>query len=117
MNIGDKVQFTKVIREHCVLKAKTGQTGILKEINDSKVKVELSNGDIIGTIIGNIKPYEKKEKFSITKASNEELVDKFETLVAYQWQTKNTQTKSFDKVLKDIDSIRIELLKRLNKDI
>jgi hypothetical protein len=114
LNIGDKVQFTKVIREHWVLKAKTGQTGILKDALDDKVKVELSNGDIVETIIGNIKIYEKKEKFSIARATNEELIDKFERLVAHQWQTTNTKTKTYEKILKDIDSIREELLSRLN---
>jgi hypothetical protein len=61
MNIGDKIQFTKVIREHWILKAKTGQTGEIKEINEDKIKVELSNGEIIETVINNIKPYTKKK--------------------------------------------------------
>ena len=116
MNINDKVQFTKVIREHWILKAKTGQTGILKNIQNDKVKIELSNGKIIETNVDNIKPYEKKEKFNITKASNEELIYKFEDLIANQWQSKNTQTRAFEKTLKDIDSTRIELLQRLNKE-
>jgi hypothetical protein len=45
------------------------------------------------------------------------LINKFEDLIANQWQSKNTQTKAFEKVLKDIESIRIELLKRLNKEV
>ena len=67
-----------------MLQAKTGQTGVLKDISDNKVEIELTNGDIISTIVENIKPYEKKEKFNLVKATNEELVDKFETLVAHQ---------------------------------
>lgn len=39
MNIGDKIQFTKVIREHWILKAKTGQTGEIKEIMEKLSKL------------------------------------------------------------------------------
>lgn len=114
MNIGDKVQFIKVIRKYCVLKAKTGQTGVLKNINDDIVEVELSNGELVETTITNIKPYQKKEKYNVTKLTNEELVDRFEMLVAKQWQTTNMKTKVYEKITADIDNIKMELLKRLN---
>ncbi|WP_252225337.1 MULTISPECIES: hypothetical protein [unclassified Clostridium] len=115
MNIGEKIQFTKAIRLRCVLKAKTGQTGIIEKICNDKVQVKLTDGELIETNISNIKPYKKKEKFNIHKATNEELLDKFEMLVAHQWQTINTHTKTYEKILIDIEKIRIELLKRLNE--
>lgn len=117
MKIGDKIQFTKVVRVRCELKAKTGQIGVLKEIDDNKAIVELSNGEVIETTIDKIKPYEKKEKFNISKATNEELINKFEDSIANQWQSKNTQTKAYNKVLQDIDNIRKELLNRMNKEV
>ena len=115
MNIGDKIQFIKTVREHCILKAKIGQTGVIKNIHNDNIEIELNNKDIIITKISFIKPYEKVNKFCIKTASNSELLERFEHDVAIEWQTTNTGTKSFKKLQEDIEKMRVELLKRLGK--
>lgn len=112
MNINDKVMFVKPVREYCVLKAKTGQTGTITMIDGNSVSVELANGEVVRTVIDKIELYTKKERFGIKTCSNEELIDKFEE-VQKTIHYGSIGTKTWDKANRVSKAIREELLLRM----
>lgn len=113
MKVNDKVTIIKPIREHCVLKAKTGQVATVIEASNDNVVIKLSNGEAVATKIDKIKPYQKKERFNIKTCTNEELMDKYDEVQKVAYYGK-MGTKTWNKANIDSELIRKEILRRMN---
>lgn len=113
-NIDDKVVCIKTVRESCILKMKVGQTGVVENISYKYLYVKLTNDEVVKCTIDKIDLYKKENKFSIKNCTSEELIDRFETLIQNECCSKTTKTKSYNKLLNDIENYREEILNRMN---
>lgn len=124
---GDKLTVTDSYHEYYVLKAKKGQTATFLHYKEDNAwergipckkqfaVIELSNGNKVQIPPNLIKPYEKKVIVKIEDYGNEKLVSEYGRLCAWEIQTSHA-TKVHEKMMKDIERLEKELIKRLNKE-
>lgn len=126
LNAGDKVSITATYSESYVMVAKKGQIGIFEGLTTKGMhvsgiyqdvdmaQVRLNNGKVVLVPHDFISLYEKKVYLRIENLSSADLLERFEYLSAHEAQAK-MGTKSIEKMRKDLDRCRVELLKRLNE--
>lgn len=112
MQAGDKIRVIKPIRESWVLKARTGQTGVINKMEDKVVYIQLNNGEIIKTTYDKIEPYTKSSRFNIQNCSNEELLDRYDDVQKIIYYD-SMNTKKWQKANEDAEKLRLAILERM----
>lgn len=123
---GMKISFVQTYKRYQVLVAKRGDTGTIVEprainiyLNGLPQKVSGYLVDVHGEQIEvpdeYIAKYEKKTKRIIEKLPNDELLKEFESLIREEVHAPSTTTKSYEKILSNLDRCKTELLKRLGE--
>lgn len=125
--VGDKVQAVDTIRRHWVLQMKKGQQGTIEaftEVYDyygstgrkiTPCAIVKLKSDRVEVPLEALKPYEKKVREVIETLDNEALLNKYERLTLDEQHANSINTKSYQKILRDIDKAKTEILKRMNK--
>lgn len=125
---GDKVKFFNTYTRYHVVIAKKGSNGIVVDANVVgheyrngipiemyKVKVQLTNGDIIEVPEDDyIEIWKKEHKPKLNEIPAKELLEKLALLHAQEGYT-STITKKYQKIIKDREKVEAEILRRMER--
>lgn len=127
LEVGTKITILESYYQHHELIAKKGLTGVIEEVKPIReyekglpkdidaYRVKFNNGDISHVPAKFVGEYVKRKVERIEDYSNEKLVADFARLNSIEGQTQNMSTKSYAKMLNDIERMSNELLKRLKE--
>jgi hypothetical protein len=124
--IGQKLVVVKQHRESHVLKAKLNSVGHVTSLPTSHLYIkgiptptkmaviELANGTTMEAPLDCFEEYRKVTKKTLKTMTNEELLEKYTSLVLEETQAKSIITKSYQKIVENVARHESELLYRLN---
>lgn len=126
LKVNDKVTAIDTARRYHVLQMKKGASGTIVGIETEHslnrtvaievATVELPNGEKVKVELSNLKPYEKKVIIKIEDLSNVELLEKYQELSITE-QRGSMLTKSYKKVLVDLQRCESEILNRMGVNV
>lgn len=118
IKIGTKIRIIESYHEYYSLRAKKGSIAMLESYEPGRVsnmaRVKLNNGESVLVPESNIEVYAPKKRETVATMSNEDLVKNFGDLITKEAQSDTIRTKTYQKLLKDINKHEVEILRRLN---